>query len=189
MRYSVFPKSLGTSELRLRVLRWCAAALWGIYAILWIVAFAIQNEDLAIYLIPACCLPTCLSIVCMKQSDFLAWVEIRDDAIVLLDKGNNVLRSSAYEYVRGIEHRAVRMTVGSSDTNSSRKYVRRTRADVIFVYIDGAQCFDDLHLYAPFLGEDDLYWCDDVFYHPNCIAFAYDEEAWRVLQERIATAC
>lgn len=188
MRYPMFPKGLRANTRQLCVLHRCAVALWCMYAILWIVAFAIQNDELAIYLISACCLPPCLSIVSMKQRDFLAWVEIREDAIVLLDGRNNVLRSSAYRYVRSFERREVRMTVGSRDTNSSRKYVRSTRADVILVYIDGAQCFEDLHLYAPFLGEDDIYWCDDVFYHPNCIAFAYDEEAWRILSERLNTS-
>lgn len=186
MRYPVFPRSLGANERRLRLLRRFAAAVWVIYAILWIIAFAIQDEELAIYLIPACCLPPWLSIVIMKQNDFVAWVELREDGVYLLDGRNNVLRSSAYRYVRGVERREVRMSVGSRDTNSTRKYVRRVCDELIFVYIDGAQCFDDLHLYAPFLGDDDLYWCDEVFYHPSCIALAYDEAAWRALQDRLA---
>lgn len=186
MRYPVFTRSLRTSERRLRLLRWFTVAIWVIYAILWIIAFVIKNEELAIYLIAACCLPPYLSIVSIKQNDFVAWVELHEDGVYLLDGRNNVLRCSAHRYVRGVERREVRMTVGSRDTNDSRKYARSVCEELTFIYIDGAQCVDDLHLYAPFLGEDDLYWCDEVFYHPSCIAFAYDEAAWRALLDRLA---
>ena len=56
---------------------------------------------------------------------------------------------------------------------------------LILAYIDRAHCFEDLKLHPTGWRKTDKYWCNELMYHPYCIAFVYDEEAWKQLQARV----
>ena len=54
------------------------------------------------------------------------------------------------------------------------------------VYIIRAWRFEDLMLRSCSLKDKAIYWCDDLLFHPDCIAFVYSEDAWKLLHNVMA---
>ena len=129
---------------------------------------------------------------CMGAKNTYVWVKIDEDAIRIVDEAGQVLRSSEYRYVRHMEIRELRLSLDPQETGHSSYDVYRADPAVklIMVYIDGAYCFEDLKLaeLRACFSKEISYWCDKVLFHHNCIAFAYDEEAWRLLQGYVFAA-
>ena len=120
--------------------------------------------------------------------DALAQVEIGEEEICLVDERGEPLRAAEYRYVRKIETRTLYLTYLSTQRRNRGLFEdplgRET--ELILAYIDRAHCFEDLKLCPTGWRKAEKYWCNELLYHPYCIAFAYDEEAWRLLQARVA---
>ena len=54
------------------------------------------------------------------------------------------------------------------------------------VYINRAWPYDDLKLRSCSWKDRAIYWCDDLPFHPDCIAFVYSEDAWILLNNVMA---
>ena len=92
-----------------------------------------------------------------------------------------------YRYVHKTEVQTLYLTYLSTDRRNRRLFEdplgRETK--LILAYIDRALCFEDLKLHPTGWKKTDKYWCNELMYHPYCIAFVYDEEAWKQLQARV----
>lgn len=130
-------------------------------------------------------------------------VDICMDAcgVRMLDFKDRTIKSAKYAQINAVETRTLDLD-GNIRNNRLFAY---SRHKLIFIYINDAKCFDDLHLetrksnhtqifadhYVPNrhdrsfalcdASKEPKYWGTDVFFHPNCIAFAFNEEAWNQL--------
>lgn len=110
-----------------------------------------------------------------RENEFLN-VRLNDASIDILDANSNVLRSTAYHDVRRAEVRTLKM---HERIRQGRLELTRD-CELIMIYIDGARCFDDLKL-----TKNGCCSGEELFFHPRCIALAYDEDAWNYLQLQI----
>lgn len=130
----------------------------------------------------------------ISARDVQASVEIDAEGIRRLAFDGEVLRSTEYRHVRNMEIRSVPITLYTGEKVDrglfAINYGRKEK--LILIYLDAAHCFEDLKLEKlNWSGEgfslrgntkESVYLCDQLFYHPNCIALVYDAEAWKLLQ-------
>lgn len=121
----------------------------------------------------------------IAANNAMVQVDIQDDGIHILDGRGRPYQSAPYDSVRKIEIREIRITETSSD-NSRHGPDAGFDARLIMIYINGAGCFEDLRLTRYTKGGRDVYWCDKVLHHSNCIALVYDETAWELLNRQLA---
>ena len=114
----------------------------------------------------------------------MVMVEIGENEIRIVDNKGDVLRSAEYRYVRDMEARELEITLIADEGNRGDPG-SGISAKLILVYINGAFSFDDLKLRKLGKGNHIFYYCDKLFFHQNCIALDYNEEAWNLLQERV----
>lgn len=111
------------------------------------------------------------------RNHFSAKVEFSDWGISVRDYNKRlVLNSVSYNQISNIEKKHVRI----SDCPKGGWLAEFSEHDIIIVYKKPIRSFDELGLekYVPENG----FWGIDVFYNDNCVAFAYDESAWLLLE-------
>ena len=123
----------------------------------------------------------------LSAKNILISVNIADDGIHVCDNKGIAYRSAEYRYVRGIEIRELLLTEIAHEGNG--KYggpSHGTDAKLIIIYVDGASCFTDLKLADIGKKDKELYWHDELMHHHSCIALAYSDEAWGLLNKRLS---
>ena len=126
-----------------------------------------------------------LFLITFNAKDALISVEISDDGISLLDEKGIAFRCTEYRYIRSVEIRSLQITEITSENGKYSDFPGGgIDVKLIMVYFDGASCFEELHLRV-LSKKFDLYWCDKIFYHHNCIAFMYNDDAWNLLNAKL----
>lgn len=130
-----------------------------------------------------------LSLSSITARDELLFVEIGEDDIRVADIQGDVLQRAEYREIRHLEVREIEITLISHAAIGSRCHPSSgIREKIILAYVRDAVCFEDLKLKQLGTGRHACYWCDEVFYHRQCIAVSYDEEVWRLLQAKVECA-
>lgn len=116
-------------------------------------------------------------------------VEIDEDGIRVVDDMGELMRVTEYRYVRSTEVRKICITVLSKDHSKHRYPYRETSGveeEYNMVCINRAWRFEALKLRSCSWKDKEIYWCDDLLFHPDCIAFVYSEDAWKLLHNVMA---
>ena len=119
----------------------------------------------------------------LDSGDALICADIGDNEIRIIDKKGNPIRSTEYRYVRKIEIRSLQVTNISSE-HCDNFPGSGIDTKLIMVYFDGVKCFEDMKLQC-LSRKYELYWCDKILWHYNCIAFLYNADAWNLLNARM----
>lgn len=130
-------------------------------------------------------------------------VYIDNLGIQILDYKSRTKKSIEYGQINAIETRVIDIDANVR-YNHLYEYLRHR---IIFIYINDVRCFQDLHLetyksnrtrvfadhYVPNCydhklildetSEDPKYWGVDIFSNPNCVALAFNEDAWNLLHK------
>lgn len=127
-----------------------------------------------------------LLILTITAGNAMMWVEFEENALRLVDKKGDVLRSTEYKYIRHMEVRMIGLSLEPRARNHLDRFTYRAwEGKMILAYVNSAECFKDLKLYEVDGYKRPFYSCDEITFHPNCIAFAYDEKAWELLQRHV----
>lgn len=132
--------------------------------------------------------PGCLFFSSIHAGNALIQVDIQDDGIHILDEKGKSFRSTEYRYIRHMEIQTFQVTeISSEQTKQNYPPLSGLEETFILLYLNNAMCFEDLGLRQLRKRGQPLYWCDRLFHHHNCIAFVCNEEAWRLLQAKMAS--
>lgn len=128
-------------------------------------------------------------------------IYIDAESVQMLDFRGRIIKNIGYNNINAIETRII-------DIDANARYNRLSeysRHELIFIYVNEAKCFEDLRLetfstkgsrlfvdhwevnkYAPksFLydySNTPKFWGPDIFFDDNCVAFAFDGNAWDLL--------
>ena len=158
--------------------------------LLFLLGFPFDHNGLLVLGLCSMCLFFSLGLAFRSWQYVLLWVEFGENAITVIDKKGDRIRSAEYRYVRHAEIRTVPITLALKEV-SRQGFESDLQAyeyeKLILAYIDSAYGFEDLRLLQLGNRKHLFYWCDEVLSHPNCIAFAYNENAWLQLQSHLCS--
>lgn len=141
-----------------------------------------------IFLLPGLLLPFFAFIMFARikreRDNVLLSIRIGENAVDVMDTSNDIRKSVEYRYIHKMEIREIQI---SQSPKNSRYQGEPINCKLIFLYIDGTYNFSDLNLREYLIRRGQIYYMDeDVFFHPGCIALAYDDDAWELLSRKIS---
>ena len=186
MRFPIYPdiyRKLARITLKTRK---PVAVLSFISVLILILGGILDHNDLVIAGIVFSFIFAGLLVVTIGGHNVLFFAEIGEDMLRIVDEKGNVLRSTEYRHIRHMEVRIIALSlVARERSDLDRVSYQGWEGKMIMVYIDTANCFEDLTLYEIRGFKGVFYPCDELMFHPNCIALAYDERAWELLQKHL----
>lgn len=111
-----------------------------------------------------------------ERKNVLLEINLEETQIAVLDHYGKRIRTAEYNSISNLEVREIQLL---EKPKGSRFQGEPVRCKLIFLYLDSATYFRDLKLplNAPIDGKE-------LFFHSQCIALDYNDEAWDFLTEK-----